>query len=332
MPEPLTGGLEGLGAYPEPEVVPEEVASDAQPVAVPEGAVPVEPTEEEKILWRWRNNEREIPRRVVKEMATALDAPSEEALVQWTQQGRDYNYWKSQLDQDRESFEEERRQLRAKESMVDNIMRQIAEERSLQEEYPSEGPRARNGAAPPRYEMPSQVDVNDPKSVLNVIASLPATLTQLRSEMLSEIRRDRIDLRRREAEYKIAENAVVIQNEAESFVKEMKDEGWDVPDQLNPERLVQECTRLGLSQNPAIPWREAFETAFAKMVYRHGLRLGARNMATQLTTNRKAEFRTPPSKPVQSQTTLPKDSLLAKVEAAKKIGANVRMSDAVNDM
>jgi len=109
--------LEGGQRLSEPPV--EETPEAAEPTQ--DGAPPADATPQEVFNWRWRNEQRQIPAAALDPFREAVGAPSREALITWTQQGRDVDYHRTRIREDEARLAQERREFDAQRRQFEEL-------------------------------------------------------------------------------------------------------------------------------------------------------------------------------------------------------------------
>lgn len=342
--EPETGGEPaGTGeprpGHPDATAVP---SADGQPGG-PAGEAPPGVTSVEEYLWKWRDKEHRIPRQHVSEFARSVEAPSDEALLNWTQMGRDVDFHRQQL-----RLEAQRRQeelddyeagLRQREARLEAERQQLANRRFSEGSAgtprgvrrPSPGgyvPEGAGGYAPTRPVAPPNPAVRGYPPELQSLMELPLRMQEFQQTVLDELAAERRAREEVEVAAAVRENGAKILHEATNYIEALKQDGWIVPEDMTPDSLIRECNRTGLSANRDLPWSEAFEIVGSRRLSRSAFRVGQASVAARL-QDPKAGYRAPR---IPSTTTPPPapigDRSSSGVAAARELGRAVSMREA----
>lgn len=325
---------EGQDNNPELEGRVEEVdesgePQDAEPAPVQDGATePQTPDDGEFYDFRWRQDQYRIPRRVVSEFAKSINAPSEEAIINWAQVGRDVDHHRQELRRHEATLQEQARALQAYEARL------MASRRTGPAGgYPQRERQPVRENAPGQYRMPDSIDPNNPAQVLQALAALPHVLREMQTEFRQGIGAVQGSFQSREQHAVYERELATVQSEATRFLEQLKTEGWVLPEGFDEESMISECNRLGLSADPTLTWPEAFEIVAARRLYRHAYRRGMADVVKNLQTDRKSEVRVPAARQaassrVESPTG---NTLQARAEAALKMGRSMTVGEALGE-
>ena len=293
------------------------------PPAGDAGAAP----EGEYYDWRWRQDQHRVPRRVVSEFARSINAPSEEAILNWTQMGRDVDFHRGELRRQHQELQEQARAIQAYEARVMSALRNRGE--GARRMAPPAQPAGKTAT------LPDTVDPNNPAQVLQLLASLPTVLKEMREEFRSGIQGVSGSLTERERRAMYERELQTVQTEATKFLEGLKAEGWSLPEGFDEETMINECNRLGLSADPNLSWPESFEIVAARRLYRHAYRRGMAEVAQRMTTDRKAEFRVPGGRKATPggapEGSTPGTSLKERAERAMAMGRGITVGEALGE-
>lgn len=345
---PVTPIIEEAGEQtpqPAPEIQPAPAATEP---ASPDAQPPANATPQEVLNWQWRNERRQVPIGLVDSLAQALGAPSREAVITWTQQGRDHEYHSRKLQEDRERLAQEQRDLAAQRDQLERLAQDLDQRQypgapgygvPTQPQYPQGGYPAPIGpyANPAGYGVPGGYPPvvppwaypQDPQAreqmLFQALLSIPHQVRAATEPFMNELRAERQNQTRAAIDARTREEESQLTSLADSYVEKLKNEGWQVGD-LTGEQLIEDCNRSGLSSNPQIPWTEALETAAARRFWRHGFQMGKGALVSELETNREATFHVPPAKPAAAP---PAPQLQSRIQAARTLGENISMREAL---
>ena len=336
----IDAGDEGDGSRPavpltEPqEVGPEPTIDPGQP-AEPQGS-PAESTAPDHYLFRWRDKEHPIPRSIVSGLREAVEAPSDEAVLNWTQMGRDVAYHRAMNEQQaaarRQELEEyeaaiaqREAQLMAQAQFLRNQQLTGAGQARRQDPRSGGSPTGQGGFSRPASRAATDRQMAGAMPELDSLLRLPDAVNERISNLEAMLIEERNNRDRERLVESYRENGRKILAEATNYLDQLKSEQWVLPEHLTPDFLIREANRLGLSSNPHLSWFDAFETVTSRLLYRSGIKHGQAQLISTLETDRNAGFRPPTT---GGRTTLPPQPLNT-TDAARSLGARESMRDAV---
>jgi hypothetical protein len=335
-----------------------------EPIQVPDVPSTGEPSASE-LEFRYRQERRPVPRDVADGFAQAIGAPDPAVALQWAQMGRDAQFHREQLELERQSLEDERRQMQ---------LRGGAYEPPPQypPQYPGYNPYpgVPSGGYPYPPQMPQpggypqgtpyeanpqgypQAGGNMPYAPAPYAPPIPTTepgRDASREELLSlqrviqqqnqQLALTRADIQRQyQAAQQLRMDADARSQEqfmnqtADMVLGQARTQGLPIPDGYTSDQLIADMNRFGLSGMHNVPWPDAMEMAMAKRFWRPARDAGAASVAQQMLTDRESSFRVPPARAAATAPAgdIPQgDSLEARVQRARQIGDRVPVREAL---